>query len=288
MPARIRRQGKIMSAPIGTIAVHLPTAGLCPALLDMAVPLAEAQSAKLIGVHVLPAVVVYADATVSMSTEFIVAQQEAFQDDARAVEAAFRSRAEAAGIAHEWGQLDTGDEPTMRAACTICNTADLVIAAQYHDSIPAAAGYTPDELVLGTGRPVLIVPTGGARSDIGHRVLVAWNGSREASRAVFDSLELLQPGAQMRLIAVDSTRGDATLAAITEALKRRGIDAVPASVQRQDGRSVPEEILKLAGDFGADLLVVGCYGHSRLKETVFGGATTRILRDMTLPVLMAH
>jgi nucleotide-binding universal stress UspA family protein len=51
---------------------------------------------------------------------------------------------------------------------------------------------------------------------------------------------------------------------------------------------VPEEILKAAGEFGADMLVLGCYGHSRLRETVFGGATTRILRDMTLPVLMAH
>ena len=146
---------------IRTIAVHLPTAGLCARLLDAAIPLAKAHDATLVGVHVLPAVVVYADATVSMSTEFIVAQQEAFQEDARAVEQAFRSRVEPAGVAFEWSNTDTGDEPTMRAASTCCNTADLVVASQYHDSIPAAAGYSPDELVLGTGRPVLIVPTAG-------------------------------------------------------------------------------------------------------------------------------
>src|SRR3954468_22684450 len=81
--------------PIRTIAVHLPTAGLCGRLLDAAIPLAEAHGAAIVGVHVLPAVVVYADATVSMSTEFIVAQQDAFQEDARAVEAAFRGRLEA-------------------------------------------------------------------------------------------------------------------------------------------------------------------------------------------------
>jgi nucleotide-binding universal stress UspA family protein len=271
-----------------TIAVHLPTAGLCSRLLDVAVPIAQAHQATLVGVHVMPAVVVYADATVSMSTEFIVAQQEAFQDDAKAIETAFRDRAAASGLAFEWSTAETGDEPTMRAASTCCNAADLVVATQYHDSIPAAAGYSPDELVLGTGRPVLIVPTTGQPAPIGRRVLVAWNGSREVARSVFDSLALLRPDAEMRLVAVDSTRGAASMAAIVRALSRHGVNAVPSVVSRSEGRSVPEEILKIAADFGADLLVLGCYGHSRLRETVFGGATTRILRDMTLPLLMAH
>ncbi len=273
---------------IGTIAVHLPTAGLCPRLLDAAIPIAAARGATLVGVHVLPAVVVYADATVSMSTEFIVAQQEAFQEDANAVEAAFRSRLEGSGIPFEWSNTETIDEPTMRAASTCCNTADLVVATQYHDSIPAAAGYSPDDLVLGVGRPVLIVPTAGEVGPVGRRVLVAWNGSREAVRATFDSLPLLQADAEMKLVAVDSTRGAACIAAMTRALSRRGIQAAADVTSRSDGRSVPEEILKIAADFRADLLVLGCYGHSRLRETVFGGATTRILRDMTLPVLMAH
>ena len=274
--------------PIRTIAVHLPTAGIGPRLLDVAIPLAQSHGSVLVGVHVLPAVVVYADATVSMSTEFIVAQQEAFLEDARAIEAAFRLGAGKAGVPHEWSGADTGDEPTMRAASTLCNSADLVIASQYHDSIPAAAGYSPDELVLGTGRPVLIVPTAGELKPIGSRALIAWNGSREVARAVFDSLPLLRQGVSLRLVAVDSPRGDATLDPMSRTLSRHGIEATAVSVSRSDGRSVSDEILKAAGEFEADLLVVGCYGHSRLRETVFGGATTRMLRDMTLPVLMAH
>ena len=273
---------------VRTIAIHLPTAALTSRLLQAAIPLAKAHNATLIGVHVLPAVVVYADATVSMSTEFIVAQQEAFREDARAVEAAFRTEVEAAGVPFEWSSTDTGDEPTMRAASTACNVADLVVAAQYHDSIPAAAGYGPDELVLGTGRPVLIVPVAGDLKPIGKRVLVAWNGSREASRATFDSLSLLQPDAEIRLLTVDSARGDATLAAITRSLTRHGVKSQAVSVSKSEGRSTAEEILKNASECEADLLVLGCFGHSRLMETVFGGATTRILRDMALPVLMAH
>lgn len=273
---------------IKTIAVHLPTASLAERLLNVAVPLAAAHNATLIGVHVIPAVIVYADATVSMSTEFIVAQQQAFQEDARAVEAAFRARVKAAPIAHEWSNADTGDEPAMRAASTLCNVADLVVASQYHESIPAASGYTPDELVLGTGRPVLIVPNGGEFPTIGKRVLVAWNGSREASRSTFDCLPLLQPDAEVHLLAVDSPRGDSTLSSLAHALSRHGVKPTPLSVSKSDGRSTAEEILKHASEFGADLLALGCYGHSRLRETVFGGATTHILRHMTLPVLMAH
>jgi nucleotide-binding universal stress UspA family protein len=223
-----------------------------------------------------------------MSTEFIVAQQEAFQEDARAVEEAFRTRVEAAGIAHEWAASDTGEEPTMRAAGTACNVADLVVAAQSHESIPAASGYSPDELVLATGRPVLIVPAEGDIAPIGRRVLIAWNGSREAARAAFDCLSLLGPETEVRILVVDSVRGNATLSAIARAVTRHGINPLPVSLSRSEGRSSAEEIMKYAAEFGADLLTLGCYGHSRLRETVFGGATSRILREMKLPVLMAH
>jgi nucleotide-binding universal stress UspA family protein len=222
-----------------------------------------------------------------MSTEFIVAQQEAFQEDAAAVERSFRERVGTAGIPYEWSRTDTGDEPTMRAVATHCNTADLVIAAQYQEGVPAS-GYSPDELVLGCGRPVLVVPTAGAVAPVGRKVVIAWNGAREAARAAFDSLPLLAPDGEMHLVAVDSPRGDASITAMSHALARRGVTAQARSTTRSEGRGVAEEMLKLCAEVGADLLVMGCYGHSRLRETVFGGATSRVLRDMTLPVLMAH
>ena len=268
--------------------MHLPTASSAAGLLDFAVPLAAAHGAALVGVHVLPAVVVYADATVSMSTEFIVAQQDAFAEEARAAERAFQAKLAGSGLDFEWRRAEAGDEPTMRTAASLANTADLVIATQYHDGIPAAAGYSPDELALRTGRPVLIVPRSGAWAPVGRRVLVAWNGSREASRAAFDCLALIAPDAELRLLSVDSPRGAGTMAAMARALARHGPQPTPVLISRSEGRSVTEEILRYAREFGADLLVLGCYGHSRLRETVFGGATTRILRHMSLPLLMAH
>ena len=176
----------------------------------------------------------------------------------------------------------------MRAVATACNAADLVIATQYHESIPAASGYSPDELVLGTGRPVLIVPIAGEIGSPGKRVLIAWNGSREASRAAFDCLALLHPESEVRILVVDSPRGNSTLTAITRALTQHGVKPQPVTVSKREGHSSAEEILAYASEFNADLLALGCYGHSRLRETVFGGTTTRILRDMKVPVLMAH
>ena len=141
---------------IRTIAVHLPTAGLCARLLDAAIPLAEAHGATLVGVHVLPAVVVYADATVSMSTEFIVAQQEAFQEDARAVEAAFRSarRSRRRRLRMELHPIPAtsrrcGRPPPPATPPTWWSPRNTTTAS------PPPSGYSPDELVLGTGRPVL-------------------------------------------------------------------------------------------------------------------------------------
>lgn len=276
------------ASAIKTIAVHLPAASVTARLLSAAVPLAKAHDAALVGVHVVPAVVVYADATVSMSTEFIVAQQQAFHEDAGAIEQAFRGGLAESGIPHEWRYIDSGDDPTMRAAATICNTADLVVATQSHDSIPAAAGYSPDELVMGTGRPVLIIPTEGNLAPVGKRVLIGWNGSRECTRATYDTISLLQPDADVRLVSIDSSRGDSTMQAMAANLGRHGVRADAVSVTRKDGRSTPEEIMLAASEFGADMISLGCYGHSRLRETVFGGATTRMLRDMTLPLLMAH
>ena len=272
-----------------TIAVHFPNAAVADRLLDLAVPLARAHAAALVGVHVSPSVVVYADSTVVMSTEFVVAQQETFRDEAVAVERLFRERMQAAGdVAADWRQEAAGDEPAMRLAATCCNTADLVIAAQAQAAITAASGYTPDQLSLLAGRPVLIVPASGETRRPGARVVVAWNGSREAARAAFDCLQLLKPGAEVDVVTVESSRGESTVEAIAGTFTRYGHKVRCASLVRQDGRSVSGEILTHASSVDADMLVVGCYGHSRLRETIFGGATTRILRDMTLPVLMSH
>ena len=269
-----------------TIALHLPSLAASDRLIDFAVPIAKRFGARLNGVHVLPTVVVYADATVSMGTEFIVAQQETFQADAARIEAAFREKAGAAGLTHGWLGGDAANEPTMRTVADRCQPSDVVICAQYEESIPAAAGYSPDEMVLAVGRPVIVVPAAGANPDIGRRILIGWNGKREAARVAFDTIALAEEGAAIRIATIDGT-GEATAAALREALELHGLK-VEVVAEKAEGMTVAERLFASAADFGADMLAIGAYSRSRIRETVFGGTSSRVLRDPRLPVLAVH
>jgi nucleotide-binding universal stress UspA family protein len=179
------------------------------------------------------------------------------------------------------------------AALTNARYADLAILGQ-HDPDDAASGprYLPEEVVLGGGRPVLIVPYIGPTATFGERVSIAWDASREAARAVNDALPLLRRARQVGVVSVNPrpwpfAHGEEPGADIGLHLARHG---VKVEVQRIEGQGIDtaNAILSHLADQSADLLVMGAYGHSRLREFVLGGVTRTILREMTVPVLMSH
>ncbi|MBL8547706.1 MAG: universal stress protein [Hyphomonadaceae bacterium] len=143
-----------------------------------------------------------------------------------------------------------------------------------------------------SGRPALIAPPGWTGTTIGKRVVVAWDASREATRALSEADDLLENAEAVTVLTVDAKpkmfgHGDQPGANIAGHLSRRGL---PAEVRNIDsgGRSASEAILEEARKFNADLIVMGGYAHSRLRELVFGGATRELLRSTTVPLLMAH
>jgi len=143
-----------------------------------------------------------------------------------------------------------------------------------------------------SGRPALIAPPGWSGTGIGKRVVVAWDASREATRALSEAQSILQKAEQVTVITVDAKpkmfgHGDQPGANIAAHLSRRGL---PAEVRNVDsmGRAASAAILAEATALNADLVVMGGYAHSRLRELVFGGATREILRTATVPLLMAH
>ena len=143
-----------------------------------------------------------------------------------------------------------------------------------------------------SGRPTLVIPYVGARAMPPNRVLVAWDGSREAARAVNDALPLLAGTQSVTILVVDpgSLRGrvgDQPGAALATPLARHGIKA-EVRTAASGGLGVGDVIIGQVTDMGADLVVMGGYGHSRLRQLVMGGVTRGILRSMTVPVLMAH
>jgi nucleotide-binding universal stress UspA family protein len=136
----------------------------------------------------------------------------------------------------------------------------------------------------------LIVPAVGRFERVGRRVLVAWNASREAARALGDALPLLVDAQAVTVLSIGST---ATIdnehrgADVTRRLARHGITATAAASIAKDA-DVGDVLLSRAADHGADLIVMGAYGHSRTREWLLGGAARHLLRHMTVPVLMAH
>jgi nucleotide-binding universal stress UspA family protein len=170
--------------------------------------------------------------------------------------------------------------------------ADLIIAGQTDPDWDLSPLLNfPERLALESGRPVLVVPYVGRYAEMGRNVVIAWKPGREAARAAFDALPLLLAAETVHILEIKE-RGDERPAlapdtSIAAALARHGLrPSVYTSVLGEIG--IGDEILSRLADLSADLLVMGAYGHSRLRELVFGGATRHIARHMTVPTLLSH
>ncbi|MFI4948386.1 MAG: universal stress protein [Alphaproteobacteria bacterium] len=171
---------------------------------------------------------------------------------------------------------------------------DLIVVGQPDPDDTQAALFRPlpEEVALAVGRPILVIPYAGSWTEIGRRVLVGWDSSREATRAINDAMPLLAGAEAVTILAVDpaagpSGHGEVPGADIALHLARHG---VKATVERtvSAGIGAGNALLSRASDLEADLLVMGAYGHSRVRELLLGGVTRTVLESMTLPVLMAH
>ncbi len=192
------------------------------------------------------------------------------------------------------------DDETAGGLSQHARCADLVVIGQVNldEASPFAMADVPGYVVMHAARPVLIVPYAGLVERVGQRIVIAWDASKEAARAVSLALPLLQLADTVEVAVLGS---DASVTPSAQAgeqllrfLLRHGVranlsaprDGAAAGARRQ--HLVGEALLALAGEIAADLLVMGAYGHSRFRETVLGGVTRTVLENMTIPVLMSH
>lgn len=261
----------------------------CGTRLDVAGDLATACGAHLTGLFVMALPVVPGYIAVELPAEVYELQRRRWQERAAKAERLFRAHVDRTGLSHEWRALE-GD----LVAITMLHAryTDLTIIGQGVDlgDAPRDLAGLPEELALGVGRPVLVVPRYGTFPTVGSRVLVAWNGSREATRAVNDALPILQRARKVTLLSMNPDEAIAPRvpgADIALHLARHQV-TVEAAATRATDIEVGDVLLSYAADVGADLIVMGAYGHSRLREMVLGGATRHLLQHMTVPVLMSH
>ncbi|WP_035693529.1 universal stress protein [Azospirillum halopraeferens] len=266
------------------ILVHLDRTAHSDHRLAVAAGLAARFGATLVGLRVEVHPHVPNAIRAGIPAEALAAQADAITADTARIRDGFHAAARAAGVPALWW-MDTGGG--VEQVCRRARHAGLTVAgapdADHEEELPA--GTLVHHLLMTAGRPVLVVPDAGAPGVPGARVAVAWDGSREASRAVADAMPILAAAAEVLLFRVGEGADSLTEAAAHLARNGVGVrsDAVPAGA-----RGVGPAILDAAAGFGADLLVMGGYGHSRLAELVLGGATRHVLHHAAIPVLMAH
>ncbi|HXP31847.1 MAG TPA: universal stress protein [Stellaceae bacterium] len=230
----------------------------------------------------------YAEAEAVRSA--LATAREAASELKAAAESRFREALQRAAIQGEWRVLEgsTVDLATLHA-----RYADIAVLGQVDPDNPLANAPTlPESVLMGAGRPVLIVPYVGHFATLGKNVLVAWNATREAARATGDALPLLTEAKTVTVLSFDppgdiDTGGRLPASHLVEHLRRHGIAAVASTLPLGEV-GVGDQILSRAADLGCDLIVMGGYGHSRTRELIFGGASRSLLQHMTVPVLMAH
>jgi len=273
-----------------SLLVHLDASPACARRTALAMQLAQDFDAHLAGVGVVQPLVIPGSNHPEAVVRLLQEQWERSRQEARRLVSGFAEGARQAGIALVDGRLDEGEPEDV--VSVHARYADLVILGQPDAGRLVGGTRLLEMVVLNAGRPTLIVPQSAPELRIAGTVLVAWNASREAARAVSDAIPLLVRAARVEIVTVNARpdprgHGDNPGADIATFLARHG---VKAGVSQTHATSVDigEWLLSRAADLDAGMIVMGAYGHSRLREMVLGGATRTVLQSMTVPVLMSH
>lgn len=273
-----------------TILVHLNDKRRAEAMLEPATELAGRFNAHLIGLHVyasVPAPPIRLPGTSVLGS--MAASEHQHSDE---IATAFRRMTANKPFVPDWQVLKIAHVDLAPVVMERGRAADLIVAGQTDPDWDLSPLLDfPERLALEGGRPVLVIPYAGRYPKVGQNVVIAWKASRESARAVFDALPLLKGAQNVHILEIrDHGSKKPELApdtSIAAALARHGIKPNIRTSVASD-ISVGDEILSRLADLDADLLVMGAYGHSRMRELVFGGATRHIAQHMTVPTLFSH
>jgi nucleotide-binding universal stress UspA family protein len=257
---------------IRSVLVHLDPQVNVQAVLAVALDLARQHRAHVVGLHPAPQ----------------PAEGAAAMARTAALEQAFRDQAMELQLSHEWSLAEGHEAATLVLEA---RTHDLLVLGQAAPSdrrIWPQPHHLLETALIKSGHPLIAVPYRGTWPSVGERVLVAWNGAREAARAVEDALPILERADRVTVVTVDLRAGEAlSVGHLETLLERHGVNAAALGA-RSHGRPIGAVLLAEAHRLGCDLLVMGGYGHAPLREHLFGGATHHVVEHMDLPVLLSH
>lgn len=279
-----------MKTTLTQLLVHLDASPQAAQRLEAACRIGQSHAAAVTGLYAVTPSFVALPFAPEVGPGVAAALRE-IDDELRArARAAFDRVLAKPGMQAAWAEV--GDDPIMGVFAQQALYADLLVLGQHDPASTPATGVPVDfaeSVMVASGKPALILPYIGVSSSIGDTVVLAWKPTREAARAVSAALPLLQRARRVHVLswsgadeAVSGQRLD-----LDRYLKLHGVET---TWHRETGAPelLGEVLLSRAFDLEADLLVMGCYGHSRAREWVLGGTSRTVLQSMTLPVLMAH
>lgn len=262
-----------MAGSYKDILVFLSAGDGAPARLDGAIALAKEHGARLTGVDV--------------STEAVFDSDRS--ERATGLQDMFEQQLQTAGLRGLFRTADRSDSAGWKAL--YAHYADLVIAPTVNEAearlvLPAV----PEEVLLSAGVPVLLIPDLWKPEKLGRRVVVAWNASREATRALHDALPLLARAEAVTLFAYDAHQAvmQEEMDLLVAHLAEHGVSARPFTWPASSDVAPIDALFSCLSEEDADLIVAGGYGRSRRLEHLFGGVSETLVNSLTVPVLMSH
>jgi nucleotide-binding universal stress UspA family protein len=276
-----------------TILTILDTPENAEVAIDFALALAAEHQAHVIGLHaeIISSVPLVAPMEIPDPVA-VQALQDMAHGEAVEIKEAFSSRAQSNGASYEWrsfaSSVGYASQPLLESA----RSSDLIVAVQPDPAKLSDAHVDVESFLFESGRPVLMIPYIFKQPKPIKRVLIAWNGSKEAARATFDAMPFLRAADAVEIFTVDpvETNGETpvlTGAEIAATLARHGIKVELVSALSAD-KSASQVIENRLSDSSIDLLVMGAYTHSRLWQMIFGGTTKTLLKSMTALTLLSR
>lgn len=274
---------------IKDIAIALEVGSSRDAALDYAVSVALAFDAHIAAIGfayepVMPPI----DLGSAIPSDFLDAEREESRNAAMAVISRFEDAARRAGVSAEFRMIEASVSGATTVFGSIARSFDLSIVSQ-SDPNTFRDNLMVEGALFDSGRPILVVPYIQRTSLKLDRVTACWDGSRNAARAINDAMPFLRRAKAIDVLTVGGEKNKSEIqgADIAQHLARHGLNVELRNIAAGEV-DVPNIILSDAADHDTDLIVMGGYGHSRLREFVLGGATRGILSSMTVPTLMSH
>jgi nucleotide-binding universal stress UspA family protein len=257
---------------------------------DYAVSLAQLFDAHIAGVAFIYEPVIPGSLMGGIPTDLIEAQREENTKAAQAASGRFEAAAARAGVSAEVRILDASVAGAADLFGRAARRFDLAVVGQARPKEGASEELLIEGALFESGRPVVVVPHVQSQGVTLERVLVCWDGSRPATRAIADGMAFLRHAKAIDIVAVSGERGKGSELVGTNMARHLARHGLAVELKRVSAGDVdvPSAIASYAKEIGADFMIMGGYGHSRLREFILGGVTRTVLSSSTIPVLMSH